>query len=420
MNRPLTETNAKNETTSYSYHTDGTLASLTDARGSAYSFDVDALSRRVKMTYPGGSYEQWTYDTAGNMAQYRARNGATMICTFDSRNRETACDWSDSTLDVSKGYDAAGRLTSLTNANCTLGYSYDSANQLISESYAFGGAMGTKTVSYTYDADGNRASLTYPDGSAVAYAYTGRNQVASISAGGPPPLAGFTYDAAGNRLTKALENGTTASYTYDNAGRLTSLTHAKSGTTLAALGYGYNAINLRTSGEAGDTYGYDAADQLATVSYAAGGSGAYAYDGAGNRTSATVGGSTTTYTANALNQYTAISGASTPTYDDNGNFATGAGASFTHDSDNRLLAGIKGSDVVAFTRDARHRIVARTINAERPSAFTTSGTLSRNMMLRVRRSRNTSTARTWTRCSRRSTPLERSITTRMPSAAPWL
>jgi RHS repeat-associated protein len=362
MNRPVTETNAKNETTTYSYHSDGSLASLTDARGNAYTFDVDALSRRVKMTYPGGSYEQWTYDTVGNMAQYRARNGATRNYTFDTRNRETACDWSDSTLDVSKSYDAAGRLTSLTNANCTLTYSYDAANQLLAESYAFGGAIGTKTVGYSYDADGNRLTLTYPDGSQVAYAYTGRNQVASISAGGPPPLATFTYDIAGNRLTKALENGVTASYVYDDAGRLTGLTHAKSGTTLASLSYSYNSINLRISGETGDTYTYDAADQLATVSYAVGGSGSYTYDSAGNRTSVTLGGSTSSYTANALNQYTALSGASAPTYDDNGNLANGVGASFTHDSDNRLLAGVKGADVATFARDARNRIVTRTIN----------------------------------------------------------
>lgn len=362
MNRPLTETNPKNETTGYGYHADGSLASLTDAKGNAYTFDVDALSRRIKMTYPGGSIEQWTYDAAGNMTQYQARNGATMTCTYDNRNRDLTSSWSDSTLGASRTYDAAGRLTSLTNPNCTLSYGYDAANQLLSETYAFGGGMGAKTVSYTYDADGNRSSLTYPDGSQVTYGYTGRNQVATISAGGPPPLATFTYDSAGNRLTKALENGTTATYGYDAAGRLTSITHAKGATTLAALNYGYNAISLRTSGETGDTYTYDAADQIATATYAAGGSSSYSYDGAGNRTSVTVAGTTTSYSANALNQYTSIGVGNVPTYDTNGNLASSAGSTFTHDSDNRLISATKGTDTASFNSDGRKRVVLRTVD----------------------------------------------------------
>jgi RHS repeat-associated protein len=363
MNRLLTTTNPKNETTTYTYHPDGSMASLTDARGSAYTFDADALGRRTKMTYPGGSYEQWTYDGAGNMTLYRARNGATKTCTYDNRNRDTLCDWSDSTLDVSKGYDGAGRLTSLVNANCTLTYGYDAANQLLSETYIFGGAVGTKTVSYSYDADGNRDTLTYPDGFAVSATYTGRNQVKDITAGGPPPLANFTYDTGGNRLTKTLENGTTASYAYDDVSRLTTVTHANSSTTISALSYGYNAINLRTSGEAGDTYGYDAADQLATVTYAATGNATtYTYDAAGNREEVDDGTVIAHDPANALNQYTVITGVSAIGYDSRGNLSSYGGASFTHDSDNRLLTGVKGADVAAFTRDARQRIVARTIN----------------------------------------------------------
>jgi hypothetical protein len=48
-------------------------------------------------------------------------------------------------------------------------------------------------VAYTYDGDGNRASLTDPNGSVIAYSHTARGQVASIVADGPPPLAAFAY-----------------------------------------------------------------------------------------------------------------------------------------------------------------------------------------------------------------------------------
>ncbi len=166
MNRRLTETNPNSETTTYTYHPDGSLASLKDARNSLYSFLVDPLSRRTRMTYPVGSYENWTYDGAGNLSIYRARNGAMRTCTYDSRNRDTLCDWSDTTGDVSKVYDAASRVTSLTKG-LTLSYTYTDANELQSETYQFGGAVGNKVVSYEYDADGNRTTLTYPDGTIV-------------------------------------------------------------------------------------------------------------------------------------------------------------------------------------------------------------------------------------------------------------
>jgi YD repeat-containing protein len=40
--------------------------------------------------------------------------------------------------------------------------------------------LPAKTVSFTYDADGNRASLTYPGGTAVGYGYTARNQMSGV------------------------------------------------------------------------------------------------------------------------------------------------------------------------------------------------------------------------------------------------
>lgn len=244
MNRPLTTIDALGQTTTYTYHAGGSMASLADAKGNTYTFTVDNLSRRTRMTYPGGTYEQWSYDGAGNVVQYRTRSGVIMNCVFDSRNRDTSCDWSDSTPDVAKTYDAAGRLMSISNSIASSAYTYDAANQLLSESLTIVGLSGARAVSYTYDADGNRATLVYPDGTSVAYTYTARNQTASIVADGPPPLATFTYDAAGKRLTKTLENGVSSAYSYDDAGRLTFLLHAPSVETLS---YTYDSMNRRTS-----------------------------------------------------------------------------------------------------------------------------------------------------------------------------
>ncbi len=81
----------------------------------------------------------------------------------------------------------------------SLDYVYDAANQLLSETYTFPGvgAPSSKMVGFSYDSDGNRATLTYPEGMIVASDYTQRNQLASLTSDGPPPIASFAYDLAG-------------------------------------------------------------------------------------------------------------------------------------------------------------------------------------------------------------------------------
>jgi YD repeat-containing protein len=92
-----------------------------------------------------------------------------------------------------------------------LTYTYDAANQLLSETQAMTGAGAARTVSYTYDVDGNRGSLTYPSGSEISYSYTARNQLGGITADAPPPIASYGCDLAGNRTSKTLENGMSTS-----------------------------------------------------------------------------------------------------------------------------------------------------------------------------------------------------------------
>lgn len=94
---------------------------------------------------------------------------------------------------------------------------------------------------------GNRATTTYPDGTAIGYGYTERNELGSVTAGGPPPLATYTYDLAGKRTGRMLENGVVSSSAYDNAGRLTSLTHTSGTSTVSGIGYTLNAVGNRTS-----------------------------------------------------------------------------------------------------------------------------------------------------------------------------
>jgi RHS repeat-associated protein len=201
-----------------------------------------------------------------------------------------------------------------------------------------------------------------------------RNQMNSITAGGSS-LATYSYDANGNAVSKSLSNGTLSSYTYDVANRLTTLNHTLSGTSFARFDYGYDTVNRRTYEErnsaSGDTYSYDAVDQVASVNYdatnpASGSTGAdrttgYTYDASGNRTAVTdsVNGNTS-YTANNLNQYSSVGG-SAYAYDGNGNLVTGNGL-YIYDAQNRLNYAQQGSTIDQISYDSKNRVVERTVN----------------------------------------------------------
>ncbi len=399
LNCRLTKKDPKNQTTTFTYNAEGQMLTLKDARNQTYSWTYDSHGRVTRKDYPNGSYEAWTYDAAHQRLTARARNAAIDTSSFDSRGRETAIDWSDSTPDIARTFDAAGRLLSSGNGLSTSSYTYDDAGQQLSETQYLHGiapSLPAYTVEYTYDADGRRDTVTYPGGTEVSYTYTDRGQVETISEDAPPPLATYTYNLNGTRASKALENGVVSSYSYDAAWQLLNVTHSHSSTPFQSRDYLYNNVGnrsaMRIDGGTWDVYGFDAVDQITSVKYeAANSSGSspartvsYTWDAVGNRTAVQEnisGGPLTSdsyATANAVNQYPTVNGHNL-SYDSNGNL-TGArlepqgqaglyGSSsvpvtaLSYDSQNRLLSTNDGTHTVVTTYDTRNRVTSRTINS---------------------------------------------------------
>lgn len=310
-----------------------------------------------------------------------------MTSSYDERNRETAQTWSSGAPGVVRVLDAAGRLISSNNGYAESSYSYDFANQLLSETQSIAGAPAAWTVGYGYNADGLRSSMTYPGGEVVEVSYTPRNEIQSISAGGPPPLAVYSYNSDGTVATRTLENGTVASFAYNPALETLNVTHTLGGTVLQQRDYVYNSRGMRTATQinAGswDVYIYDPADQITGVKYGSSTSAGatptstmtYVYDAVGNRTqvkrvSTGMPNVTNNYAvANPVNQYSTVNGGSA-TYDLNGNLA-GVPANFlgqsaaqtaSYDALNRLVSVTGGSNVINQTFDSKGRVASRSVN----------------------------------------------------------
>jgi len=116
------------------------------------------------------------------------------------------------------------------------------------------------TLLYTYDANGNRASIK-DNGTQYDYNYTsGTNRLLNQKQGSSTRES-FTYDASGNALTDTISLGT-ISYSYSNWNKLKQLTNGINSITAT---YKYNGLGQRASKTAGGTttnYVYDTAGHI--------------------------------------------------------------------------------------------------------------------------------------------------------------
>jgi RHS repeat-associated protein len=167
-------------THSISYDAYDRVASKTDAELKTTTFGYDGYGNKVSETDPLGTTMNYTFDPNGRPLTQVIAN-----YTGDPANPQPAGPLTE----ISKAYDPAGRLASVTNA------------------------MGN-TTSYTYTDDGLLATATRTDSA-------GKN---------PYVEKDDRYDAADNLVTEIANNGaTTTVYTVDAASRQAAITVDPSG-----------------------------------------------------------------------------------------------------------------------------------------------------------------------------------------------
>lgn len=374
INRIIKTTDPKNQEIKQELNAEGNLVKLIDAKTNNYIYEYDKLNRKTKMIYPDNTSEKYEYDASSNLINFTNRAGNKQTIQYDNRNRDTASVWDDPiTPAISKTYDNANRVLSLSSAVSALSYTYSNANEFTSETQVIAGTAA-KAVNYTYNEDGLPKTLKYPNGNVITYDYTGRDQIALIKEDGQF-LAGYKYDLSGNRTGKDLKNNTSVKYTTDAANRKLTVDNLKACVPFSRFDYGYDNLNRRKftqrNNDKGDVFVYDAVDQLTGINYDVanpdGSPGTpaktlnYSLDAAGNRISVSDNGIATNYTTNNLNQYTQAGGASLG-YTPNGSLQTWNGWTYTYDAQNRMTKAVKADTAVKFAYDPANRCVKRTVN----------------------------------------------------------
>ena len=349
LNNKTSATNARSNTTTYTYDILNRITSTTDPMGGKTDFGYDAIGNLISLKNPVGTLNRFFYDGRNDLTEIKYSNGSGARFTYNPMGRRATM--LDSFGQTTYTYDALDRLTGVNSP-------------------------GAQLVSYTYDAVGNRMSLTYPDGKTITYAYDAANRLMRVTDWMSRNTT-YQYNPSGQPLTISYPSSNGLSFGYDAAGRLNRVQNLYApGSSLppsSLFAYVLDPVGNRTqvTNAAGATtgYGYDSADQLTSIAGPSGFTG-FGYDSAGNRTSRSTDSETTNYTYDAADRLLSA-GSTTFTNNLNGNRISKTGPAgafqYTYDGANRLIRVTGPGTSSSFTYDGdgyrrRQRVTAGTFD----------------------------------------------------------
>jgi len=245
--------------TDHDYDANGNETKLTDPKGQVVDFEYDELNRLEKKIY---------HLTAEDFALFTRTHEITFH--YDPNDNLEEIDELKSS-----GTDPPAVISSFKT--------YDDLDRLESETDVFG-----KALVLGYDDQGNRTSLTDPDGNITEYRFDALNRLETVTIAGG--ITTYRYFPDGLKKSVTNPNSTVSMFDYDAADRMTFIQHLGPAGTISAYEYTYDSNGNRLSqietnaGRTEETkYTYDTVNRLETVSYPDR-TVAYEYDQAGNRT----------------------------------------------------------------------------------------------------------------------------------------
>mgnify|MGYP006273470841 CR=1 FL=1 len=380
------------------YNTDGRIASATDANGRSLDFSYGTNGRVSTITDFTGRNWSYGYDSADNLTSVTYPDGTQIQYSYDDNHNLTGITDAKGNSVTRLNYDSAQKLQSFTERGGTYQVTYDPESRLTQKTDPAGNVF-----SFGYDDNGNIVNKTAPQGNSLNLTWgqninvTGRQNPRGIQ-------SAYSYDERGNMTSATRDAATdglnaTTSYTYDTRfdkpvsvtdpmGRETQMTYDDQGNLLSrqrpigTTQYEYDANGNLTRVTDPDGYKrameYDANGYL-TRTYIPGSDPViettYTYDQRGNVLSKTdPNGNTTTYTYDSMDRLLSITYADGSSvsfaYDANGNLVSRTGplgveTVYEYDQYNQLIRKIRASgtsneQVTEYTYDGRGNLASVT------------------------------------------------------------
>ncbi|MCM3746391.1 hypothetical protein M3223_03395 [Paenibacillus pasadenensis] len=227
------------KTVQFQYDERGNRTKVTDPEGNTQEYVYDLLNQIKEFTDPDGFKTTFEYDSRGLMTKVDRPNGIQSEYAYNENLQlvriDHAGERTQSRLDYK--YDAAGNIVEKKEEDGAITtYAYDVLNRIeqvqypkakdtdildtydlpFKQQYRNGSEFSYRDsmvapaseVSYTYDADGNRSTMS-TDGKTIAYDYDAAGRM--LSAG----EESFTYDANGNLIQERGKQGL-IQYSYNS------------------------------------------------------------------------------------------------------------------------------------------------------------------------------------------------------------
>jgi RHS repeat-associated protein len=312
---------------------------------SSYDSAAEAVATTAPATAaaPNGATTTYSYDPMGNTLTRTDPNGVTSTWTYTPLGLAASLHYSGSAAhSVTYSYDADGNKTGTTDASGTSSYSYDAFDELTSATNGAGQAVG-----YGYNLDGKVNSLTYPLPATATWATTD-----TVSYGyNHANVLGSMTDFAGNKLSisntadglpssqSLASTGDTVATSYDSTDTPSSITLNSASTTLQSFSYSdapagtiVSETDTPSSAQSPAAYSYDAKGRVTSMTPGSGSPLAYSFDASGNLTTLPSGAAASYDKAGELTSSQPSGGGTT---------------SYTYNADGQRLSAAQGGSQVA-------------------------------------------------------------------------
>jgi RHS repeat-associated protein len=227
-------------TTTYTYNARDQITQLSQ-QGRLRTFQYDGHGRQWKKTTPEQGTVEYLYNADDTLASMKDARGAKALFGYNNRHLVTSLSYDLSgvlagqsvaaTPGVTYTYDAAGNRLSMTernSANAIVGsttYHYDQLSRMDWEERSFGaGLAGTYRLSYTYNLAGQLTRVTNPWAAQVSYTYDYAGQLTGVTGANYAGVATYAQNlqhrAFGGVKAMTYGNSKQLSVTYDNRMRV--------------------------------------------------------------------------------------------------------------------------------------------------------------------------------------------------------
>jgi RHS repeat-associated protein len=389
-------------TTDYFYDTLGNLVEVHDGakvngqdRPNITTMVYDSLSRKIRMTdpdmchsqNPSTCYWEYRYDKNGNLTFQKDAKGQIIMFSYnnDPLNRIMVKDYrvtegdpvtqptyeTDVVYTYDTGTNGKGRLRSVTDRSGSKTYTYDQRGRATQTVTTIDSTQ--YTVSNAYDSADRVTSITYPNGSVVAYGYDDGGSLYTVTQDGASRATYTYYNEVGKPEQVNYGNGKITTYTYEP---LTFRVHSIITPGLQNLTYAYDlggnvsSITDVINSSRSQTFTYDHLNRLITATSNGYGTLDYAYNEIGNMTlNDRVG--TYTYPQGVVGQpygpahphAVSTAGGASYAYDHNGNLSSGNGRTLTWYYDNKPRTITSGGSTVTYVYDYAGQRAKKTVGS---------------------------------------------------------